>query len=41
MVDAPDINPKEYCHGNVKQRLKNWAPEQVRRGIDNGFARLR
>ena len=41
---APDLNPEEYCHGNVKQRLKNWTPEhvaEIRRGIDNGFARLR
>jgi len=41
---APELNPEEYCHGNVKQRLKNWGPEhaaEIRRGVDNGFARLR
>lgn len=24
---APQLNPEEYCHGNVKQRLKNARPE--------------
>ena len=37
MVDAPNLNPEEYRHGNVKQHL---SPERIRRGIDNGFARL-
>lgn len=38
MADASDLNPEEYHHGNVKQRLSS---ERIRRGIDNGFARLR
>jgi transposase len=23
---APDINPEEFCHGNVKTRMKNAMP---------------
>ena len=41
---APELNPEEYCHGNVKQRLKNATPPNtrvVRRLLDQGFARLR
>jgi transposase len=41
---APELNPEEYCHGNVKQRLKNATPADVGRVIkhlDRGFARLR
>jgi transposase len=41
---APELNPEEYCHGNVKQRLKNATPSNthiVRRLLDQGFARLR
>jgi transposase len=41
---APQINPEEYCHGNVKQRLKNARPEskeEIRSMLDCGFARLR
>lgn len=41
---APEINPEEYCHGNVKQHLKNATPEnraQMRRMVNGGFARLR
>ncbi len=41
---APDLNPEEYCHGNVKQRLKNATPpdvEGVIKHLDRGFARLR
>jgi len=26
---APELNPEEYCHGNVKKRLKNLMPAQV------------
>lgn len=41
---APELNPEEYCHGNIKQHLRNLAPQnvtQVRRALDRGFARLR
>lgn len=41
---APEVNPEEYCHGNVKQRLKNAIPEtreELRMLVDDGFSRLR
>jgi len=41
---APELNPEESCHGNVKQRLGNFVPvsiQEMRRMVDNGFARLR
>lgn len=41
---APQLNPEEYCHGNVKQRLKNARPatrKEIRSMLDRGFARLR
>lgn len=41
---APEINPEEYCHGNVKQHLKNATPankEEIRTMVNRGFARLR
>jgi transposase len=41
---APQLNPEEYCHGNVKQHLKNARPaskEEIRFMLDRGFARLR
>lgn len=41
---APQLNPEEYCHGNVKRRLKNARPvtkEEIRSMLDRGFARLR
>jgi len=42
---AATIRPGSQPGGILsKQRLKNWTPEHVagiRRGIDNGFARLR
>ena len=41
---APQLNPEEYCHGNVKQDLKNARPiskEEIRSMLDLGFARLR
>jgi transposase len=41
---APELNPEEYCHGNVKQRLKNARPankKEIRSLLDHGFARLR
>ena len=41
---APELNPEEYCHGNVKKRLKNATPasaEEICGLLDQGFARLR
>jgi transposase len=41
---APDLNPEEGCHGNVKQHLRHAAPIGVgnlRAQVDRGFARLR
>lgn len=41
---APELNPEEYCHGNVKVWAANATPEDrlaMRRFLDRGFARLR
>jgi transposase len=41
---APDLNPEERCHGNVKQHLRNAIAESltaIRAQVDRGFARLR
>lgn len=41
---APELNPEEYCHGNVKQRLKNATPataQEICKLLSRGFARLR
>lgn len=41
---APELNPEEYCHGNVKQRLRNATPanvQEMRTMLHRGFARLR
>lgn len=41
---SPELNPEEYCQGNVKQRLKNARPAhtaEMRSMLDRGFARLR
>ena len=41
---APELNPEEYCHGNIKQRLRNARPAdkyEIRSMLDRGFARLR
>jgi transposase len=41
---APELNPEEYCHGNVKTHLANATPADVAdlcQSIDQGFARLR
>jgi transposase len=41
---APELNPEELCHGNIKQHLRNAAPQSIaemRRQVDRGFARLR
>jgi putative transposase len=41
---SPELNPEEYCHGLVKQGLKNARPtykDEIRSMLDRGFARLR
>ncbi len=41
---APELNPEEYCHGNVKQHLKNVTPDaesEMSDLLDREFARLR
>lgn len=41
---APDLNPEEYCHGNIKDHLRNATPtntSEVIHLLDNGFARVR
>jgi len=41
---APELNPEEYCHGNVKHHLKNARltdKAQMRQMLNRGFARLR
>jgi transposase len=41
---APELNPEEFCHGNVKAHMRNLVPqsrEHVRRHLNAGFRRLR
>ena len=41
---APELNPEEYCHGNVKQQLRNMTPasvDEMQQQVDRGFNRLR
>jgi len=41
---APELNPEEYCHGQVKQRLRNHVlltVNALRHRIDAEFQRLR
>jgi transposase len=41
---APEINPEEFCHGNVKQQIKNATPVdkyELLTIVNRGFARLR
>lgn len=41
---APELNPEEYCHGNVKHHLKNahlTDKTEMRQMLNRGFARLR
>jgi transposase len=41
---APELNPEEYCHGNVKRRMKNaifQTKTEIRIELDQGFSRLR
>ena len=40
---APELNPEEYCHGNVKRRMKNailHSKIEIRSSLDQGFSRL-
>jgi transposase len=41
---APDLKPEEYCHGHVKQQLRNYTPATVQELYDlveRGFTRVR
>jgi hypothetical protein len=41
---APDLNPEEGCHGNIKQHRRNATPatpHDLRVQVDRGFARVR
>ena len=41
---APELNPEEYCHGNVKRHMKNAifrSKTEIRNSLDQGFSRLR
>ncbi|HWT84016.1 MAG TPA: transposase, partial [Candidatus Methylomirabilis sp.] len=41
---APELNPEEECHGNVKQQMRNATPEteaEIREQANRGFSRLR
>ena len=41
---APELNPEEGCHGNVKDGMKGATPEterEIREQANRGFARLR
>jgi len=41
---APELNPEEYCHGNVKHHIKNaifHSKTEIRNRLNKGFARLR
>ena len=41
---APEVNPEEYCHGNIKQHLRNAIPtdkDEMHTMVNRGFARLR
>ena len=37
------MNPEEYCHGNVKERMRNQQPdaaEEIKQQGNRGFNRL-
>jgi transposase len=41
---APNLNPEEYCHGNVKRRIRNavfHSKTEIRDRLNQGFSRLR
>ena len=40
---AQELNPEEFCHGNVKEQMCNATPDtvaEIRQQADRGFARL-
>ena len=41
---APELNPEEYCHGNVKAHNRNMTPTtkfEMKKQLIKGFCRLR
>ncbi len=41
---APEVNPEEFCHGNVKRSIKNsvfLSKQEIRQKLDKRFAALR
>ena len=41
---APEVNPEEFCHGNVKRSLKNsifLSKQEIRKKLDKRFTALR
>jgi transposase len=41
---APELNPEEYVHGNIKRHLKNGvfrSKDEIRYSLNLGFSRLR
>jgi hypothetical protein len=41
---APEVNPEEFCHGNVKRSVKNEAfpsKQDIRKKLDRRFSALR
>ena len=41
---APEVNPEEFCHGNVKRSIKNsvfLSKQEIRKKLDKRFAALR
>jgi hypothetical protein len=41
---APELNPEEFCYGNVKGQMRNATPDtvgEIRQPADHGFAILR
>jgi transposase len=41
---APDLNPEEYCHGHIKQQLRNSTPatvQELQDLVERGFRRVR
>lgn len=41
---APQINPEEFCHGNVKRSIKNAvfvSKQDIRQALEKKFATLR
>jgi len=41
---APELNPEEFLHGNIKQHLRNLLPHEkseIRAHLNRSFARLR